>query len=459
MKKNIFHLILWITCVAGMVACHKKDFLDKKPSTDLVVPATLPDFQALLDKETIINETPVLGELSADNYYFSPAFWQNNLPAKEHNTHIWAPDIFQGRGDVDDWNQSYLQVFYANVVLDGLRHVDITPANEQQWNTIKGAALFIRGYAFYNVAQVFAPAYDQATADKDPGIPLRLTPGIDEISVRATVQQTYDQAIADITASINLLSPTLPSGNLNRPSRPAAFAALARLYLSMRMYDKAGKYADSCLQLYDSLINYNAVTIPQIFSKYNGEVIYESHFLQSSTMFKTNTSSFCMLDSTLFASYVLNDMRRTIFFTLNSNGLPGIRGSYIGGAYAFSGFATDEMFLVRAECAARAGNTLSAMNGLNALLAKRWKAGTFTPLIATSADDALNIILLERRKEMPFRGVRWTDIRRLNKEGAMIKPTRLLFNQQYQLAPNEPRYALPIPPDVITLSGMPQNPR
>jgi hypothetical protein len=136
-----------------------------------------------------------------------------------------------------------------------------------------------------------------------------------------------------------------------------------------------------------------------------------------------------------------------------------MKGGYSGSQPPFSGMATDEAYLIRAECAARAGNTGSALNDLNALLSKRWVTGTYTPYATASPGALLDTILVERRKELPFRGVRWTDLRRLNKRGGNITLTRSLNGQLYQLAPNSRLYVLPIPPDVIALSGMQQNPR
>ena len=69
------------------------------------------------------------------------------------------------------------------------------------------------------------------------------------------------------------------------------------------------------------------------------------------------------------------------------------------------------------------------------------------------------LILLERRKELLMRGLRWMDLKRLNMEGAAITLTRTVNGQVYTLPPNDLRYALPIPEDVIAISGMQQNPR
>lgn len=90
---------------------------------------------------------------------------------------------------------------------------------------------------------------------------------------------------------------------------------------------------------------------------------------------------------------------------------------------------------------------------------KRWKTGTFVPFTASTSSGALATILAERRKELMMRDLRWMDIKRLNKEGAGITLKRIVAGQPYQLQPNEPRFALPLPAYVLALTGMQQNPR
>jgi hypothetical protein len=126
--------ILFILCINCIWCCNKKDFLDKQPTTNLSIPSTLSDFQALLDSD-LMNQTPVLGELSADNYYLISSFWQF-LNSKERNSHIWATEIYEGLANVEDWNLPYKQVLYANIVLDGMPKIAITNDNQQQWNHI-----------------------------------------------------------------------------------------------------------------------------------------------------------------------------------------------------------------------------------------------------------------------------------------------------------------------------------
>jgi len=93
-------------------------------------------------------------------------------------------------------------------------------------------------------------------------------------------------------------------------------------------------------------------------------------------------------------------------------------------------------------------------------LKNRYKTGTFTNLTAANADDALALIVKERRKELCFRNLRWSDLRRLNKDSRFqVTLTRNVNGQSYTLAPNSSRYVLPLDPIETTSGGLQQNPR
>lgn len=454
---TILFLVFLLPALAG---CNKKAFLEAKPDTDLFIPSTLEEFQALLDNDPIMNETPVLGELSADNFYLPNAFWQNLNP-KEKNTYVWKSQTFEGlTGDIADWNAPYRQVFYANVILEGLDKIAVNSSNANTWKAIKGAALFVRAFAFYNVAQVFAPVYTNTPTKEKWGIPLRLNAGVDEPSVRSTIQETYDRIIDDLKDAAALLPAEVPPVYRNRSSRPAAFALLARLYLSMDHYTQAKLYADSCLQLYHALINYNTLAYVNFpFDKFNAETIYQSRFVTTNVLRGFSVAN-CIVDSNLYRSYAPNDLRDSVFYVPNRiTGAINPKGGYTGGNQLFTGLATDEIYLIRAECAARTGNRAAALNDLNTLLVNRWRTNTFVPFTASNDNEALQLILTERRKELPFRGLRWTDLRRYNKTDSSIVLVRKLNGDTHQLPPRDLRYTLLLPPDVMRMSSMQQNPR
>jgi hypothetical protein len=122
------------------------------------------------------------------------------------------------------------------------------------------------------------------------------------------------------------------------------------------------------------------------------------------------------------------------------------------------------MYLTRAECYARTGDKDKAMDDLNKLLENRWYTGTYTYQTAATSDEALTKVLEERRKELLMRGLRWSDLRRLNKDNTRKKDLvrSLTINgvtTTYTLPPNDLRYVLLIPKNVIDNSSITQNPR
>jgi len=175
----------------------------------------------------------------------------------------------------------------------------------------------------------------------------------------------------------------------------------------------------------------------------------------------TNHIYMGIIDTVLYNSYHPDDLRKPVFF-MDYAGFNVFKGCYSDAPwYPFNGLATDEVLLTRAECRARKGDASGAMADLNMLLQKRWRnTVTYTSLTATDAEDALRKILTERRKELCFRGIRWTDLRRLNKDPRFaITLKRVVGSHEYTLPPDDKRYVYPIPNDEIVFSGVEQNPR
>jgi len=127
----------------------------------------------------------------------------------------------------------------------------------------------------------------------------------------------------------------------------------------------------------------------------------------------------------------------------------------------FAGIATDEVLPIHAKAAARTNRVPIAVYDINRLLLKRWRKDKVYPVFSSSStEETLNFVLNERRKELVFRGLRWTDIRRLNLEGRNINIRRTTNSRTYVLEPNDANYTYPIPLQVTGFNpGMPQNPR
>ncbi|MBB6498971.1 RagB/SusD family nutrient uptake outer membrane protein [Pedobacter cryoconitis] len=454
--------------MAGITACLSfililainfscKKYLEEKSDKKISTPSSITDLEGLLDNYGALNARfPSAGEISSDNYYLKDGDW-SNLPERQRNFYLWQKwDDIGG-----DWLAPYNNIFYANVILEVLK--DLSTDNNARTKQIEGSALFIRSYNHFVLSQLFAVPYDGATASRDLGIPIRLKSDPNIFPTRVSILETYNSILADAKAASGLLSPDLTLKY--HPSRQAAYALISRVYLNMREYEKAELYADSCLSISNKLIDYNSLiansAIP--FGQFNDEVIYDARTAPPTAL----SASKARIDSNLTASYEPNDLRKTVFFKTNPDGTKSFKGNYTGlsSAALFSGFATDEMYLTRAECRARAGNVLKAMEDLNFLLKTRWRIDpktqktTYVDQFAANSNEALKIILLERRKQLLYRNIRWSDLRRLNKEERFARSIyRRINNKIEELLPNSARYTLQIDRQAVNLSGVIQNP-
>lgn len=460
MKIFLFFLS-WFCC--GIISC-SKDWLDVKPNQQIVVPMKLKELQALLDNEFIMNDAQSqfslqnLAETGCDNYYVTKETLDGLAAVQEYakNAYLFHERIFDPVAHVDAWNVPYERVFYCNVVLEGLQKINPSLQEQPAYNEAKGAALFIRAHSFSWLQQIFAPPYNKTTAGKDLGIVLRLNADIHSPSKRSSVNDCYKQILDDLVAAADLL----PS-ETNYPMRPTKYSAyglLSRMFLTQGNYEKSLEYALLCINAGFQLMDYNLLDTVKSFPvpRGNSEMLYRNP--NATTFFFVSR---CRVDSNLIMSFVPGDLRKPVFFK------PGIdnqyftyNGSYEGSEDVNGGICLDEMYLNAAECYARLGNTSDAMAMLNQLLIYRWEKDHFTPLTAANEQEALDIILAERRKELCFRGLRWLDLRRLNtEERYKVKVTRNIDGQLYELLPGDKKYVYPIPGNVIQFTGIPQNER
>jgi hypothetical protein len=443
-----FSLLLFCGC--------NKDWLEAKPNLNLVVPTTAQDYQAILDNDNnIFNlSMPALGEIGSGDFSISSAAWSTLATNMERYAYLWDAQIYRGETNIADWNAPYQAVFTANIVLEGVDHAAAHNPSSA-WDNVQGSALFYRSWSFYALSQAFAGPYVASSGQSDLGIPLRVKSDINAPSVRASLKDTYQQVISDLLKAKGLLPAT--AAYKTRPSKAAVFGLLARVYLSMEDYRNAFLNADSCLQLREEVLDYNDLdsTAARPLPRMNSEVIFQA-ILNNFGIFSNAAFN---VDAELYQSYAQNDLRRGMFFVRRGSNI-NYKGSYYQAKPLFCGLATDEMLLIRAECLARKGDAVAAVKDLNTLLEKRWIKGTYSRYENNSADQVLQKVIEERRKELCFRGLRWTDLRRLNTDSRFSRTLKRVINEQtYWLKPQGAGYVLPIPDDVIRLSGIAQNPR
>ncbi|WP_164126587.1 RagB/SusD family nutrient uptake outer membrane protein [Sphingobacterium luzhongxinii] len=444
MKNYVVYLFIAVLLI--LAGC--TNFLDEKPRKGLVIPQKIEQLQSLLRKENESTQDPRYGEISTDDYYWNEADL-NSKSEQIINCYKWKKENMFGQSPVIDWLYHYRFIYYTNTVLEKLPAIHPVGRDIAEWNKAKGEALFYRGKFLYDVAIIWASAYNTPDREKLLGIPVRLNTNFNEPSYRASLQDTYAQITKDIEESVSYLPEA--AEHVTRPSKVAARAMAARIYLSMGRYEEALVHAEEVLKVKSELLDFKALspTVSYPFSIFNKEVIFHSSFQMSMNNI--------FLNPDLLHSYDNADLRKSLYFVFQNNGKVNFKGSYVGRSALFCGLAVDEMYLIAAECRLRSGDLDKAKSYMEYLLQHRFSSGEAPSVVHFSSEQLLDFILAERRKELVFRGLRWSDIKRLNNEGRNIRLVRPGGGASVYLEPNDPRFNLPFPEGLLNLSEILQN--
>lgn len=455
-KVKIYSIIgLFLKIIGLLLLMSCSDFLDKKSNSLFAVPETLKDLRALLDNEDQINRYgPALLEMGTDDIYVRPEVLKSR-PEAEQLIYTWQRSEL--RSDIGSWTSPYKTIMMCNVVLEALeRGVDGSKAEQA---VIRGEAIFVRAYAYLALSQIYCKPYDKETSENELGLPLRLSSDFNLKITRSSLAETYRLIIEDLLKATVFLpeNVSLPT----RPSKAAAYAALARAYLYMNLYNEANMAAKEALKMKNELIDYNTIDKNKVFpfDIFHQEIIYHA--------FTTNglllTAARAHVPKSLFDLYGDNDLRKHLFFNQSVTGDIIFKGYYNGrSASYFSGIATDELYLIRAECEARIGDIMEGTRFLNTLTEKRWVEGEYVEYVHSSRDGLLKDVLLERRRQLPRRGLRWSDLRRFNKESDFetILVREFEFQEKlerYELFPGAIQYVYPIPRTIMLWDIYEQN--
>ncbi|QDO95489.1 RagB/SusD family nutrient uptake outer membrane protein [Formosa sediminum] len=460
------------------------DFLEITPLGQ-TIPSTYNDYVYLLNSDALIYQSEIgyvnlftddleksldddmpdevgfssLPEFGINYYYFNPG------PTYPLDTN----DAF--------FSSAYSQIYTYDFVANGI--MEVTDATEEEKLAVKAEALFCRAYNFFKLVNLYAKAYDPDTASTDYGVPLILDDNIYAEYGRNTVEEVYSQIISDLLEAI-------PNLNLNassnyHPTLSAGYFLLAKVYLFRGEFEQALTYANLAIENKGSfelqdLKNYIAFEGGwggRIFNNTTYEAMEEMYDVSENMYIKNSLTNFngtALATEELVAVYEKDlpegsiDKRRDLYFETDQAefnlGSPiFFPGRTIYGAFVTrnAGILLPDLYLILAELEARIGSKDQAMEYINYL--RDYRITNNVPLTAASNEDALNIVLEERRRELSFLSdFRFQDLKRLNKESAFAKTiTHTVEGVDYTLPPNDPRWILPLSNDVIQFNpDMPQ---
>ena len=456
-SKNIYKLILPLFLIV-FVSCDK--FLDVVPK-GVVIPKTLDDYQALLSAPLEITRTSntylfMTDEIVMPESYRSAA---NSYPGKSAvKAYDFENELFDVNEDDPDWTIGYRTIYICNTVLSNIDNNN--EADLIKKNQIKGEALVHRAYTYLTLVNEYAKHFNATSASTDLGVPMPLKPDINALLPRASVKVIYDQIEKDLLDAMNLLPDR--STYTYRPNKAAAFGTLARMYLFMGNWTKANEYAGKAYQLSNFIYDYNSFSWADPSNRaisaltgYPASSVNMKDIVLQKYLRLAGGYNFVFFFSSAQSGLFTNGDLREVFgsspkdwygTTLQFPGILDTKASY---DYNHAGITTAELLLTRAEAQARLLNTQAAIDDLNTLRKKRFKTATYTDLTAATPEQALQLVLNERRIELAFNGLRLFDIKRLNMLGANISIT----HGTKVLPAGDPRFVLPIPAKVISLNA------
>lgn len=444
-QHTLLHLITKLGLLLLLVTgCSK--FLDVRPSTNIVNPTTISDFEEMLNNDSIAICNFVLADVMTDDVGMDDAMLAADKSAYFAHAYLWEANVWNP-GDADlTYNSAYARILQMNIVLD---KIDAVAGEVQRKNIVRAQALINRAWYYLQLANLYGPDYRTATMTTDLAVPLVLMPNANELPARATVQQVYDQVLGDLHAAVT--TPDLPDKGKTvvHPGKAAGYALLAKTYLYMGNYARAESFADSSLQINNTLTDYNNGNIHPgslLDLSRNPEVLLGKLGIDYTFFSKYGGGGF-FIGASLHSLLDSNDTRLIGNFALNTRFNPNT--TYTAQVFNYS-ITVAEMLLVKAECLARKGDAAGALDLVNQLRKKRLIR--YVPL--DPGINAMTAVLQERQRELFYHGgTRLFDLKRWNRESGLAQTLQRVADDGTTviatLPANSPRYLMPFAPAII----------
>ncbi|SFZ89528.1 SusD family protein [Flaviramulus basaltis] len=348
------------------------------------------------------------------------------------------------------WQEGYQIIYASNAIIEGLAVSNALSVEDR--NNFMGQALFVRAYMHSLLVQVFGD------------VPYITTTNYLENNVvgRNSEDEVYQNIISDLTHAVQLMDVADQTGERVIPNQNVGKALLARVYLQTEQWELAETITNEVMDSFTLEADLNNVflksspeTIWQLIPDgVNNKNTYEANqFIIRGIPGQTYALSQGLLDA-----FETDDLRFTNWVA-NITSSDGLTTLYYPNKYKADfnettsleyaiRFRLSEQYLIRAEAKTQLGDYSGALEDVNII---RARAG-LGALVFSDYDDLLMAIYHERRVELfTEQGLRWFDIKRLEKATEVLGPLKMDWM--------ETRVLLPIPEDEILINPnlKPQN--
>ena len=459
--KNLYKYLLIFTASALLVSCGESDLeptlaLDKDLDSGINTADDLAFvMNAAYDRMTATSyygrDQIIMGDVRTDNAYSNMNSGRFANSDMDYNSNGAGP-----------WEQVYAVIAITNIVI-GVDTSTLT-GDPARIAHIQGQAHAVRALAHFDLLQDYGQHFITGQGGAGSlGVPYVKTykdPANLEPE-RATVASNIGDIAADLTTAIGLMSDSYNTTS-SYMTKAGAYAILARAALY------AGSVDPSLYATADSAAKW-------VIANSGASPVGSSGFLSSYTTDNASNSIFELAMSgtdnrgingiayilrgtsygdvrvltgdgsnpDLMDIYDAEDVRGTSSGMLGTaQGYPTMLGKFpsMSGEDNITLFRIEEMHLIAAETSLRAGNTADALAYLNNIPAIRGLGAGYY------ASATLENILLERRKEFAFEGLRFYDLSRMGMDMPLIDAMKQMNDDKTGTPPKygSYRYAYPI---------------
>ncbi|KRD58829.1 starch-binding protein [Flavobacterium sp. Root935] len=456
--KNIYKKIACLLAL-GLTLASCEDYLSDIPKGSKS-PTTLADYEAFLRDEYTNHRVDITGasQLLNDQYVTVASLANNRLFAANYMWDENADRIALKVSDETMYYSSYAGISTFNLIIENA--LSTTQATEAEQRVVWAEAKVLRAMNYFNLVNFYADTYVASSASTKLSVPLITSANINAPSKQVTIQEMYDFILNDVKEALPYLLKV--SQTPLHPNLGAGYAFYARVYLQMNNYTEALKYADLALaennKLYDWIGYYNTnkaiIDVPNSYTATTSPMGFnyvENYNYRHGITNNLSTENSIPVERA--QRFETGDARFISRWKIYTVGAETYYRRTLSGFFNFGGITTVEVYLIKAECLARAGQISEALNVLNTVRKTRILPASYQDISTTDKTTALNAIFRTKNNELTNTLIPFADARRLNAEGVYkVSYTKTANGTTYTLSSDSHLWTMPFP------QGATQNP-
>lgn len=445
MKKRYLTLVMALGLLA--TSC-EKEYLDTAPTNNIDAGSAYATTKNATAAINGIYRSMILRYLDSQGHFGHPAMMiildvlgEDVVISNTANTwHLPETRWLAHRSEMLVGDQLPYQLYYrvignANIAI---ANIDNAAGTQAERNQVKGEALGLRAFSYFNLVQLYGKRYNAAVKpNAQLGVPLVLMPTTEGLP-RATVEDVYTQINKDLAEAATLLTATRSFKSHINLDVIKGFQA--RVALTQQNWADAAKFAAEARKSYTTMSvaqyqdGFSDISNPEWMWGFDhledqSEYFGAFHSYISSNFNSTNIRvDPKVINSTLYDQIPATDVRSKMWVktpTAANSVVPtgGVRVPYMNQKFRLPGtpststmgdvpyMRSAEMYLIEAEAQARQGNPATAASVLFDLVSKRDPSYKLSTKTGTQLIDE---VLFNRRIELWGEGFRFTDLKRMN---------------------------------------------